>query len=99
MPPQAAYVATKAGVVHFTKSCSELPKSHGVRVNCVCPGLVDTPMVHGTGGGEIADWLKPMADAVVLQRPEEIAEVVLGFVRDDTKVCEIVQTQNRPAGS
>ena len=46
LPPQAVYVATKAGVVHFTRSCAPLAESHGVRVNCVCPGIVDTDMVR-----------------------------------------------------
>lgn len=97
LPPQAVYAATKAGVVHFTRSCEPLAQSHGVRVNCVCPGLVDTPMVLETGGGEIADWLRPVWDGVKVLAPEDIAGAVLELVRDDSKLCEIVNVENQPA--
>jgi 3-oxoacyl-[acyl-carrier protein] reductase len=97
LPPQAVYVATKAGVVHFTRSCAPLVESHGVRVNCVCPGLVDTPMVKETGGGSVADWLRPIWDSVTPLRPEDIAEAVLALVWDDSKVAEIVSIENQPA--
>jgi len=98
LPPQAIYVATKAGVVHFTRSCEPLAESHGVRVGCVCPGLVDTPMVWGTGGGDrAADWLQPILDGVTLLRPEDIARVVLDFVRDDSKIAEVISVENDPA--
>jgi 3-oxoacyl-[acyl-carrier protein] reductase len=97
LPPQAVYVATKAGVVHFTRSCEPVLASHGVRVNCICPGLVDTPMVLETGDGAIADWLQPVCDGVTMLQPREVAEVVIDIVRDDAKVCEIVEIPNRPA--
>ena len=46
---RAVYCASKAGVIMFTKSLSADYGSRGVRANCVCPGLIDTPM---------ASWLK-----------------------------------------
>jgi 3-oxoacyl-[acyl-carrier protein] reductase len=96
LPPQAVYAATKAGVVHFTKSCGPLAETHGVRVNCVCPGLVETPMLlEDTGAGEVAPWLKPICDAVYLLKPEDIGRVVLDFIADDSKVAEIVSVGNR----
>ncbi len=94
LPPQAVYAATKAGIVHFTRSCVPLHASHGVRVNCVCPGLVDTPMLLDTGEGRIADWLQPICDAVTLLRPEDIAKAVLEIVRDDAVVGEAVVVGN-----
>lgn len=95
LPPQAVYVATKAGVVHFTKSCAPLAETHGVRVNCVCPGLVETPMLlEDTGDGEIAPWLKPIVEASTLLKPEDIGQVVLDFIADDTKIAEIVSVEN-----
>lgn len=96
LPEQAVYAATKAGVIHFTRSCAPLAASHGVRVNCVCPGLVDTPMILETGDGSIAPWLRPFHDAVKLLRPEEIAAAVLELVRDDTKIAEVVSVGNAP---
>jgi 3-oxoacyl-[acyl-carrier protein] reductase len=98
LPPQAVYVATKAAVVHFTKSCIPLAESHGVRVNCVCPGLVDTPMLRDSGDGEKPHpWLQGIIHATGLLRPEDIAEAVLELVRDDSKAGEIVVVENKPA--
>jgi NAD(P)-dependent dehydrogenase (short-subunit alcohol dehydrogenase family) len=46
---RAAYCASKGGVVLFTRSLALDHGPEGVRINCVCPGLIDTPM---------ASWLK-----------------------------------------
>jgi len=97
LPPQAVYVATKAGVVHFTKSCVPLAESHGVRVNCVCPGVVDTPMLRDTNDGEIAGWLKSIMSSMKILRPEDIADAVLALVRDDSRIGEVVSVENAPA--
>lgn len=96
LPPQAVYVATKAGVVHFTRSCTALAKSHGVRVNCVCPGIVDTPMLLDSNDGKIAPWLQSIMDTMTILRPEDIANAVLDLVRDDSKIGEIVSVDNPP---
>jgi NAD(P)-dependent dehydrogenase (short-subunit alcohol dehydrogenase family) len=98
LPPQAVYVATKAGVVHFTRSCAPLVESHGVRVNCVCPGVVDTPMLRDTGAsGEVAPWLQSIMDTMKILSPEDIAAAVLKLIRDDTQVAQIVSIENEPA--
>ena len=94
LPPQAVYVATKAAVVHFTRSCAPLAESHGVRVNCVCPGLTDTDMVKESGGDRVAPWLQPMYDAVDLLTPEDIATAVLALITDDSKIAEVVSIEN-----
>ncbi len=94
LPPQAVYAATKAGVVHFTKSCVPLAESHGVRVTCVCPGLVRTDMPLETGAGGVADWLKPMWESTKLLEPEDIADAVLALVRAEGNAGEIVTVEN-----
>lgn len=99
LPPQAVYAATKAGVVHFTKSCVPLAESHGVRVSCVCPGLVTTDMVQETGPNGPAAWLQPIIDGVKMLAPEDIAAQVLSFVRDPNSAGEVVSVANEPAGS
>lgn len=90
LPFQPIYAATKAGVIHFVKSCAPLAESHGVRVNCVCPGVVDTPMMYEPGDGEVADWIQPVIDAAGLLQPEDIAAAVLELVRDDSRVAQAV---------
>ena len=44
---QAAYCAAKAGVVMLSKCIALEGAAHGVRSNCVCPGMVSTPMLQG----------------------------------------------------
>ncbi len=44
---QAAYCAAKAGVVMLTKCLALDGAQHGIRANCVCPGMVQTPMFEG----------------------------------------------------
>ncbi len=94
LPPQAVYAATKAGVVHFTKSCVALAESHGVRVTCVCPGLVKTDMPLETGADGVADWLKPMWESTKLLEPEDIADAVLALARAEGNAGEIVTVEN-----
>ncbi len=97
LPPQAVYVATKAGVVHFTRSCTPLLDSHGVRVSCVCPGVVETDMVRETGiDGQPAEWLQPFIASVEVLRPEDIAAKVIELVRDPNSAGEVVSVANTP---
>lgn len=78
----AAYAASKGGAVALTRSMA-VDLAPAIRVNCVCPGSVDTPMLraaaHTMGGQEdehVAAWgrLHPMARVA---DPEEVAQTVL----------------------
>lgn len=74
---RAAYCASKAGLVMLTRSLALDHGKEGIRVNCVCPGLIDTPM---------ADWITSRPDALETWRrgvpaqrigtPEDIAGAV-----------------------
>jgi 3-oxoacyl-[acyl-carrier protein] reductase len=74
---RAAYCASKGGLILLTRSLAIDHGPDGVRVLCVCPGLIDTPM---------ADWIRHdeaaqarFASGVPARRmgtPEEIADVV-----------------------
>ena len=79
LPSRAAYHASKHGVIGLTRSAALEYAPRGIRINAVCPGTIDTPMV--------ADMLEKQADAMKeimrdqpigrLGRPEEIASAVL----------------------
>lgn len=45
-PRAASYCAAKAGVVNLTRAMAIDHGKHNIRVNCVCPGDIDTPMLH-----------------------------------------------------
>ena len=77
-PPDPVYAATKAGVVLFTHSLGALA-AEGIRVNCVCPGMVNTPLLQRTQGDEQPAWL----GTVGMLEPEDIADGVVQLITDD----------------
>ncbi|MFD6058999.1 SDR family oxidoreductase [Rhodococcus wratislaviensis] len=89
IPNLSAYAATKHGVIGLTKAVAlEVAKS-GIRVNAVCPGSVETPLVHkagalpGSARREAAEQRQPMGH---LAEPEEIAEAVVWLLSDKASV-------------
>jgi 3-oxoacyl-[acyl-carrier protein] reductase len=92
----APYAATKAGVLMYSRSCGPLKDSDGIRVNAVCPGVTNTPILAKTGGDKVADWLEPMLEQIEILEPEDIADAVVGLIDDDQASGEYVVVQNRP---
>jgi 3-oxoacyl-[acyl-carrier protein] reductase len=88
------YAATKAAVKMFTQLCASYAGSHGVRVNAMLPGAVDTPILAKTGTGEAAGWLKPRLGEIELLTPERVAEAVLALVEDDDAAGATVTVAN-----
>jgi 3-oxoacyl-[acyl-carrier protein] reductase len=77
----AAYAASKAGVVGLTKSVARFAGPHGITVNCVNPGVIDTPMITA--------WPPDVRDRTVgatpmgrVGTPEEVAAVVAWLASD-----------------
>ncbi|UNX55025.1 SDR family oxidoreductase [Georgenia sp. TF02-10] len=80
---QAAYAASKGGVVSLTLPAARDLAQHGIRVNTIAPGIVDTPMM-----GQIDEEFRARLAAGVpfphrLARPAEYAQLVLAIVEHD----------------
>ena len=85
-PRHAAYAASKHGVVGLTRTAALEYARRGVRINALCPGFTDTPMVERMTGGDAAAAAQ-LADRVPLGRlgtPEEIAAAVCYLCSDAT---------------
>ena len=76
---RAAYHATKHGVIGLTKSAALEYAAGGIRINAVCPGTIDTPMVAAMLAKEPDAMKDVLRDLPIgrLGRPEEIADAVL----------------------
>lgn len=79
LPGRAMYHAAKHGVIGLTKSAALEYASRGIRINAVCPGTIDTPMVADMLAKEPDAMTDIMRDQPIgrLGRPEEIAAAVL----------------------
>ncbi len=80
----AGYVASKHGVVGLTKTAALEYARDGIRVNAVCPGAIETPMMERLTGGEPRRAERMAASEPVgrMGTPEEIAESVLWLCSD-----------------
>jgi NAD(P)-dependent dehydrogenase (short-subunit alcohol dehydrogenase family) len=83
------YGAAKAGVVRLTASLATLKEQMGVRVNCICPGWVDTPASRASRAEMTPEEREKLVPPVLLQ-PEEIAEAVAMFVEDETMAGRVM---------
>ena len=85
----AAYCAAKGGLVVMAKAMAIDHGADGIRVNCVCPGDVDTPMLYDDAAKRGMSWDDYAVEAA--DRPlgrigtvEEIAEAVLYLASDES---------------
>ena len=83
----AAYCASKGGVIQMTKALAVEYSRRNVRVNCICPGGVVTPMTAAFKApeGADADLLARLQLAPILGTPEEIAVAIAYLASEDAR--------------
>lgn len=92
-PLSTAYGSAKGGLVVFTKDMAIELATSGVRINCVCPGVIQTPMME-----RWTDLMPDKAEAKAMLRgvmpigrmgtAEEVAGAILFFASEDSSLCQ-----------
>ena len=94
VPMQPAYNASKAGVIQLTKTAALEYAAQNIRVNCICPGVIWTPMVENRAGemasGDTEEGKRlfiemGLSPAGRLGEPEDVAQAALFLACDDSK--------------
>src|SRR5581483_9083568 len=88
-PRNPVYAASKGGVVSLAKSLALDYAADGIRVNCICPGLIDTPLQVGrirTTPEPKATMSRRLSEIPMgrLGQAEEVARVACFLVSDDS---------------
>jgi NAD(P)-dependent dehydrogenase (short-subunit alcohol dehydrogenase family) len=84
MPGASAYVASKHGVNGLTKTAALEYAKQGIRVNAVCPGVINTPLVEQVirDNSQMAEMMVAVHPVGRLGKPQEIAEAVVWLCSD-----------------
>ncbi len=84
---EAVYSGCKAAVIALTKTWAREFARDNIRVNCICPGLVDTPLLAKLKSDELGKKVLERIEQMMLLglgRPEDIANAVLFFAADES---------------
>ncbi|KAL3465640.1 Chanoclavine-I dehydrogenase [Aspergillus heterothallicus] len=84
-PDAYAYRTSKAGCAHFTQSVAKDTIGLGIRVNCVSPGVTNTPMLDKFF--DVSDDVKQgyLKSGWTSMRPEDVARVIVWLLSEDSK--------------
>jgi len=87
-PDSAAYTASKGGVISLTRSTALDFAQHKIRVNCICPSIVLTPLVEGYISGskepeKVRETFMTMQPIGRIAEAEEVAKVVLFLASEE----------------
>lgn len=86
-PGQPHYSAAKRGVLGLTTYAADELNNKGIRVNAICPGMIDTPMVASwrESSPEMAEAVVQMMPGGRLGLPEEVAEAAVWLCSDEAR--------------
>lgn len=92
-PLSTAYGSAKGGLVVFTRDMAIELASTGVRVNCVCPGVIETPMMERwtdlmPDKEEAKKMLKGVMPIGRMGTADEVAGAIFFFASDDSSLCQ-----------
>lgn len=82
---EAVYSGAKGGVIAFSKALAREVSRHGIRVNVVAPGLVETPLLQGmidAGHGRLMEAIVKATPIRRFGRPEEVAATIVFLASD-----------------
>lgn len=83
---RSGYVASKAGLIGFTRECAREFAAYGIRVNAVCPGVIETEMTahRRTDTAQMAKWLEDIPQGR-LGQPDDVVGLVLFLCSDASR--------------
>jgi dihydroanticapsin dehydrogenase len=92
VPNISPYSATKGGIITITKTAAIEYASHNIRINCVAPGMIKTPMLENMLANLPQDSVEAQASDMIgnlvplghVADPEEIAPAILFLASDDS---------------
>lgn len=85
-PMMGVYIASKAAIIGITKTAALELAPRAIRVNCICPGIFDTPMIYNEGPSyeievKVSQMLQPIGR---LGKPEEVAALFHFLASDES---------------
>ena len=84
-PGQPHYTAAKHGVLGLTKLGAQEYGAEGIRVNAICPGITDTPLVKAVLPKEILEQVLSTMPGGKMGRPEDVAAVAIWLCSDEAR--------------